>query len=82
MSWNPEHLAGDFEPPESIRPTVERVREFVRTDVAEIEKEYEQYFGDPVNHLDEDAKLIPEIHEAQSKVRRRSAEEDLRAPPP
>jgi len=72
-------LAGDFEPPESVRPTVERVREFIRNDVAEIEKEYEEHFGDPVNHLDEDAKLIPEIHEAQSEVRRRSAEEGLYA---
>lgn len=72
-------MAGDFEPPESVRPTVERVREFIRNDVAEIEKEYEEHFGDPVNHLDEDAKLIPEIHEAQSEVRRRSAEEGLYA---
>ena len=79
MTWNPATLAGDFEPPESVRPTVERVREFVRNDVAAIEKEYEEYFGDPVNHLDENAKLIPEIHEAQSKVRRRSAEEGLYA---
>ncbi|MFO7926918.1 MAG: acyl-CoA dehydrogenase family protein [Halobacteriota archaeon] len=79
MSWNPDQLAGDFEPPESVRPTVERVREFVRTDVKEIEKEYEEYFGDPVNHLDENAKLIPELHEAQSKVRRRSAEEGIYA---
>lgn len=79
MTWNPDRLAGEFEPPESVRPTVERVREFVRNDVRAIEKEYEEYFGDPVNHLDEDAKLIPEIHEAQSEVRRRSAEEGLYA---
>lgn len=79
MTWNPEQLAGEFEPPESVRPTVERVREFIETEVAEIEKEYEEYLGDPVNHLDEDAKLIPEIHEAQSKVRRRSAEAGLYA---
>lgn len=79
MSSIPEQLAGEFEPPESVRPTVERLREFVRDDVAAIEKEYEEYFGDPVNYLDEDAKLIPEIHEAKSKVRRRSAEEGLYA---
>ena len=79
MTWNPELLAGEFEPPASVRPTVERVREFIETEVAEIEKEYEEYLGDPVNHLDEDAKLIPEIHEAQSEVRRRSAEEGLYA---
>lgn len=79
MTWNPERLAGEFEPPASVRPTVERVREFIETEVAEIEKEYEEYLGDPVNHLDEDAKLIPEIHEAQSEVRRRSAEEGLYA---
>jgi len=79
MTWNPEQLAGEFEPPKSVRPTVERVREFIETEVAEIEKEYEEYLGDPVNHLDEDAKLIPEIHEAQSKVRRRSAEAGLYA---
>jgi len=77
MSAIPEQLAGEFEPPESVRPTVERLREFIRDDVAAIEKEYEEHFGDPVNHLDENAKLIPEIHEAKSKVRRRSAEEGL-----
>ena len=79
MSSIPEQLAGEFEPPESVRPTVERLREFVRDDVAAIEEEYQEYFGDPVNHLDENAKLIPEIHEAKSKVRRRSAEEGLYA---
>jgi alkylation response protein AidB-like acyl-CoA dehydrogenase len=79
MSFEPEQLAGEFDPPESVRPTVERLREFIRDDVAAIENEYEEYFGDPVNHLDEDAKLIPEIHEAKSEVRRRSAEAGLYA---
>lgn len=79
MSWQPERLAGDFEPPDRIQPIVEQVHEFIETEVKEIEKEYEKFLGDPINYLDEDAKLREEIHEAQSEVRRRSAEEGLYA---
>lgn len=79
MTWQPDRLAGDFEPPERVRPIVDRVHEFIETEVKAVEKEYEEYLGDPVNYLDEDAVLRQEIHEAQSEVRRRSAEEGLYA---
>ena len=79
MSWPIERLAGDFEPPERVQPVVEQVHEFIETEVKEVEKEYGEYLGEPVGYLDEDAKLRPEIHEAQSEVRRRSADEGLYA---
>lgn len=79
MTWKPEQLAGDFEPPESVQPIVEDVHEFIETEVKAVEKEYEEHLGDPINYLDEDAKLREVIHEAQSEVRRRSAEEGFYA---
>ncbi len=79
MSWQPERLAGDFTPPERVQPIVDHAHEFIETEVTEVETEYEEYLGDPINYLDEDARLREEIHEAQSEVRRRSAEEGLYA---
>jgi acyl-CoA dehydrogenase len=79
MSWPIEQFAGNFQPPERVQPITERVHEFIETEVKEVEKEYEKYLGEPVSYLDEDAKLRPEIHEAQSEVRRRSADKGLYA---
>jgi alkylation response protein AidB-like acyl-CoA dehydrogenase len=74
-----ERLAGDFEPPARVRPTVEHLHEFVETEVRAVERAYEQYLGDPIECLDDEAKLRPEIREAQAEVRRRSAETRLYA---
>lgn len=79
MSWPIDRLAGDFDPPKRVQPVVERVHEFIETEVADIEKEYEEYLGEPVAYLDEDARLREEIHQAQSEVQRRSAEAGLYA---
>lgn len=79
MAWPIEPLAGDFQPPERVQPVVKRVHEFIETEVKEVEKKYEEYLGEPVGYLNEDARLRPEIHEAQSEVRRRSANAGLYA---
>jgi acyl-CoA dehydrogenase len=79
MSWPIERLAGDFEPPSHVQPTVERLHEFIETEVSEIEAAYEEYLGDPIDYLDDEGKLRPEVREAQAEVRRRSAEEGLYA---
>jgi len=79
VTWDPDRLAGDFSPPDSVAPIVEDVHEFIETEVKAVEKEYEDYLGDPHNYLDEDGKLREEIHEAQAEVRRRSADAGLYA---
>ncbi len=64
-----------FSVPDDIEPLVEEIHEFIESDVEPIEQEYSAYLGSPLNYLDEDGRLRPEVEAARAEVRQRSAEE-------
>jgi alkylation response protein AidB-like acyl-CoA dehydrogenase len=74
-----EALAGEFDVPEEVEPVVERVREFIETEILPFEQEHTDVLGGPLSYLDEDARMKEEVHELQSEIRRRAGEEGLYA---
>lgn len=67
-------LADEFSVPDRLEPLIEEIHEFIETEVKPVENEYSEYLGDPLTYLDEDARLRPEVHEAQAEVRRRAGD--------
>jgi alkylation response protein AidB-like acyl-CoA dehydrogenase len=65
----------EFAVPDHLESLIVEIHEFIEHEVKPIEQGYAEYLGSPLTYLDDDGRLIEAVHEAQSKVRRRSAEE-------
>jgi alkylation response protein AidB-like acyl-CoA dehydrogenase len=68
-------MTDSFSVPDEVEPLVKEIHEFIEAEVEPIEEEYADYLGSPLTYLDENGRLVKEVHEAQSMVRRRAAEE-------
>jgi acyl-CoA dehydrogenase len=75
----PAELADEFDVPTAVEPLIDRVHEFIETEVKPVEQEYQAYLGDPLNYLDDRGRLRPEVHAAQATVRERAGEAGLYA---
>ncbi|PSP98755.1 acyl-CoA dehydrogenase [Halobacteriales archaeon QS_5_70_17] len=72
-------LDGEFPVPDGVAPVVDRVREFIETEILPFERDNADYLGDPLSYLDGEGRLRPEVHELQSEIRRRAGEAGLYA---
>jgi acyl-CoA dehydrogenase len=75
----PAELDGEFDVPTAVEPLIDRVHEFIETEVKPVEQEYQAYLGDPLDYLDDRGRLRPEVHAAQATVRERAGEAGLYA---
>jgi acyl-CoA dehydrogenase len=69
----------EFDVPAAVQPLIDRVHEFIETEVEPVEDDYREYLGDPLSYLDEDGRLRPEVEAARAEIRERSGEEGLYA---
>lgn len=72
-------LAEEFDVPDRVQPVIDRVYEFIESEIVPLEDEHADALGDPLSYLDEDGRLSPVVHELQSEVRRRAGDAGLYA---
>lgn len=78
MCANTETLPPDeFPVPDDVQPVVERVREFIETEILPFERDHAEHLGGPLSYLDDSGRMTDEAHELQSEVRRRAADAGL-----
>ncbi len=70
---------GEFPVPEDVQPTIERVREFIETEIVPFERDNADHLGGPLSYLDEDGRMTDEHHELQAEIRRRAGDAGLYA---
>lgn len=72
-------LSDEFDVPERVEPVLDRVHEFIESEVVPLEDEHADVLGDPLSYLDDDGRLSPVVHELQSEIRRRAGDAGLYA---
>jgi alkylation response protein AidB-like acyl-CoA dehydrogenase len=79
MSPTHEAMAAEFAVPDDIQPLIDRVHAFIETEIEPLEDDNQELLGGPMAYLDENERMLDEVHELQSQVRRRAGEEGLYA---
>jgi len=80
MSQGTDGLADEeFPVPDRVAPTVERVREFIETEIIPFEQDHAEHLGGPLSYLDEDGRMTDQHHELQAEMRRRAGKAGLYA---
>jgi acyl-CoA dehydrogenase len=78
MSPTSEEVLGDeFAVPEDVQPVIDRVHEFIESEILPFEHEHGEHLGGPLSYLDDSARMTDEVHELQSEIRQRAADAGL-----